>query len=235
MRLSALVFDAYGTLFDVHSVTSKLDELFPGKGAQLSQLWRTKQLEYTWLLSVMDRYADFNQVTQDSLRHACHALECAYSRTALEHLRKAYRQLAVFPDAVVALNRLGADKARLAILSNGAPEMLDAVVAHNGLSGAFAGNLLSVDAVRVFKPAPAVYQLAVNHLGCATSEIGFVTSNGWDAAGAKAFGFEVFWVNRSGLPVEELGVRPDHMLKALTELPALVDQTPAGTSPPAPA
>jgi len=221
MRLSALVFDAYGTLFDVHSVTRKLDELFPGKGAQFSQLWRTKQLEYTWLLSCMGRYVDFSQVTQDSFRHTCQALGCAYSRTALEHLKREYRQLSLFPDVVATLDQLRANGGTLAILSNGAPEMLSAVVAHSGLGSTFAGRLLSVDAVRVFKPAPVVYQLAVDHLGFPANEIGFVSSNGWDAAGAKAFGFEVFWVNRSAAAVEELGVRPDHVLKALTDLPAL--------------
>jgi len=221
MRLSALVFDAYGTLFDVHSVTRKLDELFPGKGAQFSQLWRLKQLEYTWLISLMGRYIDFAQVTQDSFRHVCNVLGCAYSRTALEHLKREYRQLALFPDVTETLEQLRANGETLAILSNGAPEMLSAVVAHSGLGNVFAGRLLSVDAVRVFKPSPLAYQLAVDHLGFPANEIGFVSSNGWDAAGAKVFGFEVFWVNRGGLSVEELGVRPDHELKSLTELPAL--------------
>jgi 2-haloacid dehalogenase len=222
MRLSALVFDAYGTLFDVHSVARKLDELFPGKGTQLSQLWRGKQLEYTWLLSLMGRYIDFDQVTSDSLRFACHTLDCAYSEEALEALRAAYRQLAMFPDAAGALSLLGQGGRQLAILSNGAPRMLEAVVEHNGLGGLLARNLLSVDAVKIYKPSPPAYRLAVEHLGVSADRIGFVSSNGWDAAGAKSFGFEVFWINRGRMPVEELGVRPDHVLNTLMELPALV-------------
>jgi 2-haloacid dehalogenase len=220
-KIAALVFDAYGTLFDVHSVTETCERLFPGKGGSLSQLWRTKQLEYTWQRSLMGRYADFNRVTEDGLCYACGALALRYSQSALDTLMEAYRHLQPFPDAVAALTALKA-RARLAILSNGTPAMLQAVVASSGLTSTFDA-VLSVDAAGIFKPAPRVYQLAVDHLGMRKEEIGFVSSNGWDAAGAKAFGFQVFWINRAALPVEELDVKPDAELKSLDDLLATLN------------
>ena len=215
-----LVFDAYGTIFDVHSVTESLERLFPGKGATLSQAWRVKQLEYTWLRSLMRRHADFSQVTADSLRVTCAEHGVACTGAALETLRRAYRELAPFPDAVAALASLQG-RVPLAILSNGAPPMLAAVVAHNGLGATFEA-LLSVEAAGVFKPDPAVYQLAVDRFGAAPGDIGFVSSNGWDAAGAKAFGFQVFWINRAGRPAEDLGASPDRVLRSLGELTQIV-------------
>ena len=222
-QLDALVFDAYGTLFDVHSVVARCEQLFPGKGRVLSQLWRSKQLEYTWLRSLMQRYVDFNCVTADALKVACQSLELVYTEAALTELLQAYRTLQPFDDALAALRALREmhPSPRTAILSNGAPEMLNAVVRHNHLN-AWLDAVLSVDTVGVFKPDPKVYQLAVNKLQIAPSRIGFVSSNGWDAAGAKAFGFTVFWVNRANAPREELGVMPDHVLSTLGELPALL-------------
>lgn len=220
-KISALVFDAYGTLFDVHSVTETCERLFPGKGGSLSQLWRTKQLEYTWQRSLMGRYADFNRVTEDGLRYACGALALRYSQGALDTLMEAYRHLKPFPDAVAALSALKA-RAKLAILSNGTPAMLQAVIANSGLKTTFDA-VLSVDPAGIFKPAPRVYQLAADHLHMPKDEIGFVSSNGWDAAGAKAFGFQVFWVNRTALPVEELDAMPDAVLKNLGDLPAALN------------
>ncbi len=220
-RPEVLVFDAYGTIFDVHSVTGALERLYPGKGAALSQAWRTRQLEYTWLRSLMHRHADFSQVTAESLRVTCaaHGVEC--TEAALQALLRTYRELAPFPDALTALGALRG-RLPLAILSNGAPEMLDAVVRHSALDAAFDA-VLSVEAAGVFKPDPSVYQLAVDRFGTARDAIGFVSSNGWDAAGAKHFGFQVFWINRTSLPVEELGAAPDHVLRSLDELVELVD------------
>ncbi len=222
-KLDALVFDAYGTLFNVHSVITKCEELFPGKGAALSQLWRDKQLEYTWLRSLMGRYVDFDQVTADALRHACQVLGLAFTAPALAQLVQAYRTLQPFDDALAALHAVKTDypQLKLAILSNGAPEMLNAMVAHNHLESFF-DFVLSVDTVKIFKPDPRVYQLAVDRLGIAAGRIGFVSSNGWDAAGAKAFGFKVYWVNRANAPREELGETPDHVLRSLHELPGLI-------------
>jgi len=222
-RLDALVFDAYGTLFNVHSVIARCEELFPGKGQALSQLWRSKQLEYTWLRSLMGRYVDFDRVTADGLTYACQALGLACTAQAQTHLSQAYRTLQPFDDALAALRALSAmdPRPKMAILSNGAPEMLNAVVTHNQLDTVL-DHVLSVDEVGIFKPDPRVYQLAVDRLQVASGRIGFVSSNGWDAAGAKAFGFTVFWVNRANAPVEELGVAPDHVLGSLGELPDLL-------------
>jgi 2-haloacid dehalogenase len=218
-RPAALVFDAYGTLFNVHSVVALCDELWPGKGAQLSQLWRTKQLEHTWLRSLMGRYEDFAHVTEAALRYACAALALPYDDAKRSRLMRAYLHLAAFPEVKDALARLHGIE--LAILSNGAPAMLQDLVTNAGLSAAIP-RVLSVDEVGIYKPSPRVYQLAVDRLGVPARAIGFVSSNGWDAAGAKAFGFRTFWVNRAGAPVDPLGVAPDHVIGSLADLPALV-------------
>ncbi len=209
----AYVFDAYGTLFDVHSVQQRCEAYWPGKGLQLSQLWRAKQLEYTWQRSLMGRYEPFSRVTEEALAYACEALGLALDVPRAATLMAEYRRLALYPDVREALAGLAGLK--LAILSNGSPDMLEPLVAHSGLSF---DAVLSVDALRVYKPAPAVYQLAVDRLGVPASQVGFVSSNCWDALGAKAFGFRVSWINRSGAPVDRLGFQPDRVLKGLHEL-----------------
>lgn len=219
IRPAALVFDAYGTLFDVHSVVALCEELWPGRGAQVSQLWRTKQLEYTWLRSLMGRYEDFAHVTEAGIRYACAALALPFDDAKRGRLMRAYLHLATFPEVKESLGRLRGIE--LAILSNGAPAMLQDLVTNAGLSGTIP-HVLSVDEVHIYKPSPKVYQLAVDRLGVPVKAIGFVSSNGWDAAGAKAFGFRTYWVNRAGAPVDPLGVAPDHVIGSLAELPALV-------------
>ncbi len=220
-EISALVFDAYGTIFDVHSVTRLAEQLFPGKGAALSAAWRAKQLEYTWLRSLMGSYEDFSRVTHSALEWTLESLAIEPDDLSRRALLDEYRKLAVFPEVPAALEKLA--KARpLAILSNGHPDMLNAVVDHNGLRARFRGGVLSVHPARVFKPHASVYRLAEDQLGVPRSMMGFVSSNGWDAAGAKAFGFRVFWVNRAGAPVERLGVRPDAIVKDLEGLAGLV-------------
>jgi 2-haloacid dehalogenase len=219
VRPAALVFDAYGTLFDVHSVVALCDELWPGRGAQLSQLWRTKQLEYTWLRSLMGRYEDFARVTEAGLRYACAALLFPYDEAKHDRLMRAYLHLGTFPEVKETLHKLHGIK--LAILSNGAPAMLRDVVSNSGLAGLIP-DVLSVDELRIYKPTPQVYQLAVDRLGTPAQAIGFVSSNCWDAAGARSFGFRTFWVNRAGAPLDGLGFAPDHELRSLAELPALV-------------
>jgi len=218
-KLKALVFDAYGTLFDVHSVVRLCDELWPGQGAALSQLWRAKQLEYTWQRSLMRRYKDFAEVTVDGLRYACAALGISLSEAQVTRLRDAYSSLAAFPEVREALGALS--HLQLAILSNGAPSMLDPLVANAGLRGVFSA-VISVDPLKTYKPTPEVYQLAVKKLGAARNEIGFVSSNCWDACGAKSFGFRTFWINRSDAPVDRLDAAPDHVIGSLAELPDLV-------------
>ena len=220
-ELSALVFDAYGTIFDVHSVTRRADELFPGKGTALSAAWRAKQLEYTWLRSLMKRYEDFSRVTAAALDWALASLGLEADEAARRSLLEEYRRLAPFAEAPAALEALAARRA-LAILSNGHPDMLNAVVEASGLRAHFRGGVLSVHSARAFKPDPAVYRIAEDALGVPRALMGFVSSNGWDAAGAKAFGFRVFWVNRAKAPVERLGVRPDETVADLAELTRLL-------------
>ena len=210
---TALVFDAYGTLFDVHSVSSRCEAFWPGKGAQLSQLWRTKQLEYTWQRSLMQRYAPFSQVTAEALSYACESLQLKVAEAETRALMDEYRKLALYPDVVAAMN--GFKTVKRAILTNGSPDMIDPLVAHSGLSF---DAVLSVDELKIYKPAPQVYQLAVDRLKIPKAEIGFVSSNCWDALGAKSFGFTAYWINRSGAPVDGLGLRPDRIVKGLDEI-----------------
>ena len=216
-EISALVFDAYGTLFDVHSVTRLAESLFPGRGAALSAAWRSKQLEYTWQRTLMGRYEDFSRVTLSALEWTFEHLKLEADDAKRRALLDEYRRLAVFPEVPAALQAL-ALRRPLSILSNGHPDMLNAVVDHNGLREHFRGGVLSVHPARAFKPAPAVYRLAEEKLGVPRALMGFVSSNGWDAAGAKTFGFQVFWVNRSSAPIERLGVRPDETIADLTQL-----------------
>ena len=209
--VSAWVFDAYGTLYDVHSVIRRCETCFPGKGMQLSQLWRAKQLEYTWQRSLMQRYAPFSQVTREALAYSCTALGLSH-REHEEALMAEYVHLAPFPEVKAALERL---KMKRAILSNGSPDLLDPLVRNSGLKF---DAVLSVDELRIYKPAPQVYELAVKRLKVAKERIGFVSSNCWDAIGAKSFGFRVYWINRSGAPLDRLGFTPDEQVKSLDEV-----------------
>jgi 2-haloacid dehalogenase len=224
LPLRALVFDAYGTLFDVHSVVALCEELWPGKGASLSLLWRTKQLEYTWQRSLMRRYEDFGKITVAGLRYACAALGLPLDEERCRRLTEAYLRLATFPEVRTALAELKAMKLRLAILSNGSPAMLRPLVANAGLRD-LVGTVMSVDPRKVYKPSPEVYRLAVGRLRVPKAAIGFVSSNCWDACGAKSFGFRVFWINRTGAPVDDLGAAPDYTIKSLDELPPLVKRS----------
>ena len=209
------VFDAYGTLFDVHSVVEAGREITDDPLA-LSALWRQKQLEYTWLRSLMGRYEDFWAVTESALRYAVRRLGLTATDAQLERLMRAYLTLACFPEVKTALARLRGRPC--AILSNGAPAMLDAAVRSSGL-GETLQHVLSVDAVKVFKPSPLVYALGPKAMGTAAGALLFVSSNAWDVAGAKAFGYQVAWCNRSGAPAEELGVTADCVVATLDQLP----------------
>jgi 2-haloacid dehalogenase len=214
-EIKAWVFDAYGTLFDPLSVQSAGEKMFPGQGEALSRLWRSRQLEYTWLRALMNRYVDFWQVTREALVYACHSLGLRCGAKQQAELMQEYLRLEPYPDVASALRFFQGKP--LAILSNGSPRMLAAVVEHAGLAQVFA-TLLSVDKVRTYKPSPAVYQLAVDELAMKGNEIGFVSSNFWDAAGASAFGFPAFWLNRSNAPADELGILPATTVTNLRQL-----------------
>ncbi len=218
-RIKALVFDAYGTLFDVHSVISACNQEFAGHGAALSQAWRAKQLEYTWLRSLMGRYKDFWQVTESALIFACKNLGLPCPPATRARLMEVYLHLSPYPEVQQALKSLS--EYSLAILSNGSPRMLRAAVESAGLKGIFS-RIISVDEARIYKPSPIVYRLAPQKLHVAKAAIGFVSSNFWDVAGAKAFGFRTYWVNRSNAPAEELGLVPDATVSSLTDLVGVI-------------
>jgi 2-haloacid dehalogenase len=212
----ALLFDAYGTLFDVHSVLLGAGSELVGDLEGLSRLWRQKQLEFTWLRALMDRYQDFWQITEAALRTALEQLHMEASEAQVRRLLDGYLAPAVFPDAKAALDAFG-DFPR-AILSNGSPAMLEAAVRNNGLESYFS-SMISVDQVKTYKPSPKVYQLGPQTLGFQAHEILFVSSNSWDAAGAKAFGYSVCWCNRSGRPMDRLGFAPDLVVTSLDQIP----------------
>jgi len=202
-RLQAVAFDAYGTLFDVFSIGALAEDLFPGKGKIIAQVWRDKQIEYTRLRTLCGRYENFWQCTQDALRFVDRALQLDMSSAQRDDLLDAYRRLKPFNENVRALERLRAMGLKLAILSNGNLDMLETVVGAAAMTSHF-DYLLSVDSVRKFKTAPEAYQLAPDAFGCSARQILFASSNGWDIAGATWFGFTTFWVNRSAQPAEEL-------------------------------
>jgi 2-haloacid dehalogenase len=209
------VFDAYGTLFDVHSVI-EAGRAITGDPMALSATWRQKQLEYTWLRALMGRYEDFWAVTEAALRYAIRRLDLRATEPQIRHLMEAYLSLACFPEVTDSLARL-AGRPR-AILSNGSPKMLQAAVASSGLARHLE-HVLSVDAVQTYKPSPRVYALGPDRLGIPAAELLFVSSNAWDVVGAKAFGYQVAWCNRIGAPAEELGLSADYTITRLDQLP----------------
>ena len=209
------VFDAYGTLFDVHSVVEAGREV-TSDPATLSATWRQKQLEYTWLRALMGAYVDFWVVTESALRYTIRRLGLSATEDQVRRLMEAYLALACFPEVAAALERL-AGRPR-AVLSNGAPKMLEAAVTGSGLTGHLE-HVISVDRVKTYKPSPRVYALGPETLGIPAGELLFVSSNGWDVAGAKAFGYRVAWCNRTGAPEEELGVRADVVVGTLDQVP----------------
>lgn len=218
--IKACVFDAYGTLFDVHSAVGKHRQRLGDIADQVSAVWRTKQLEYTWLRSLMGHHADFWQVTQDALDYAfdMHEVKDAELR---KNLIEAYLNLDCYPDVPGALMQLKDRGFEIAILSNGTPTMLEAAVKNSGL-GTLIPKIFSVEKVGVFKPDPRVYRIAVDELDVKPEEIVFQSSNAWDASGAAAFGFKVAWVNRFGQSPEQLPGRPDVEINTLSGLPELL-------------
>lgn len=218
LPVQAIAFDAF-PIFDPRPIFALAEELFPGRGAELGKAWRTRQFEYTWLRTVAGRYADFWQVTEDALVFAARDLKLDLDSKSRARLMNAYLDLKAWPNVPQALKSLKAAGIRLAFLSNFSRRMLDAGIKNSGLDGLF-DHVLSTDAVQQFKPAPRAYQMAVDALGLSREAILFAAFAGWDAAGAKWFGFPTAWVNRLNSPAEELSVTPDVTCKDLSDLVA---------------
>ena len=243
MTIKAVVFDAYGTLYDIQSVAAVTEQVFPGYGEMVTQVWRIKQLEYTWLRSLMHRYEDFSVVTLQSLVYTLRILALKHDSGVLQRIMEKYLHLDLYPDAATALAAMRGCK--LAILSNGSPAMLDALVRNSGLHRVLDATI-SVDSQKVFKPAPDAYSLIEAVLGVSPAEVLFVSSNPWDACGAKAFGLNVAWIERVTpeamalacatsdhvppltmfkairMQMDELGIEPDYRIKTLADLPGLL-------------
>jgi len=220
----AIIFDAYGTLFDVHSVIRNSGVGISGNLEALSQLWRYKQLEYTWLRALMDRYEDFWHITEDALRSALRQLSIEATEGQLANLMQAYLVPTAFPEVASALEAL--EGLPLAVLSNGSPAMLDSAVRYNSMESYFA-EIISVDRVKTYKPSPRVYALGSEILNLPAAEILFVSSNLWDAAGAKAFGYPVCWCNRSGAAMEDWGFAPDFTVSRLDQIGEMKGKPPS--------
>jgi 2-haloacid dehalogenase len=216
----AVVFDAYGTLLDFASAAAGARDVLGDRWQPLSDLWRRKQLEYSWQRALMGRHADFWQVTGEALDFALESLRLE-APGLRDRLLDAYQRLAAYPDAVPALTRLRMAGLKTAILSNGAPRMLAAATRSAGVDGLL-DQVLSVEEVSVYKPHPSVYRLACDRLALWPAEILFVSANGWDAWGAKAAGLRVAWCNRGGQPHERLGEGPDAEIASLAELAPLL-------------
>lgn len=218
--IEACVFDAYGTLFDFNTAAAGARDELGDDWQKLSELWRLKQLQYTWLRGLAGHHAEFWQVTGDALDFALAQL--SIERPGLrERLMQLYLRLGTFPEVPAMLHSLKQGGIRLAILSNGSPPMLAAVVRNSGLENTFDA-VLSVEEVGVFKPHPSVYGLAATRLQLAPERICFLSSNGWDAYSAKAFGFRVLWCNRYGQPPERIPATPDGEIRDLAALPELL-------------
>ena len=226
--IRVVVFDAYGTLFDVYSVSELAEQLFPGHGQALSVIWRDKQIEYSRLISLCapgsepnPYYEDFWTLTQRALEYACAKLKLDLSTNKAQQLLGQYAKLQAFPENLGVLKALHQRGLPCAILSNGSPAMLDSAVQSAGFAP-YLDRVLSVDEVGQFKTHPASYALVQAHYPVAPSEVLFVSSNGWDALGATWFGFQTCWVNRQGLPHETLGPTPTYTAADLTQVLQIV-------------
>jgi 2-haloacid dehalogenase len=204
--IKAIVFDVYGTLFDVHSVKDACEQEFPEKGAAISQVWRTKQLEYFFWRHMMGRYEDFESVTRDALRYALAVHDAPFTKEIEQRLIASYADLTPYKEVESVLKEM--HDVKTVILSNGTDEMLEALLHNAGLSDSF-DEVVSVDGIKQPKPTPAAYMHWFKTSGLRRDEVLFLSSNGWDIAGAKNFGFHAAWINRNDLPFEEFDVEPD--------------------------
>ena len=217
-KIELVLFDAF-PVFDPRPIFEGLETMAPGQGKKLGELWRNRQFAYTWLRTVAGEYEDFSKVTRDGLLYAAEAMDVVLSPRQVEKIMNGYLTLKAWPDAPAALETLKAEGLRLAFLSNFTPRMLGAAIESAGLEGTFE-HALSTDAVRTYKPDPRAYRLAIEALSMPRDRILFVPFAGWDAAGAKWFGYETFWVNRLGAPPEVLDVKADGMGRNLDDLVA---------------
>ncbi len=216
MTPKIIVFDAYGTLLNVNALDGLLEHHFGDAGTEISAIWRSKQLQYTWLRTLMERYKPFSSVTMEALDFACNSLKLKLTEPIKEELLHSYLQLEAFPEVRPVLMQLQ-EQAQLAVLSNADHAMLEGAINHNKLTNVFA-EVLSADAIGHFKPRKEVYQLACDAFKCLPTEILFVSSNTWDVVGAKAYGFQVAWLNRFNNTPDHLGYREDLIIKELSEL-----------------
>lgn len=217
-KIDTVLFDAF-TVFDPRPIFASLETIAPGRAEELRELWRTRQLEYTWLRVIAGEYQDFWKITRDALVYAAEALDVSISPRQVEEIMRGYLELKAWPDAEAALEMLKSQELRLAFLSNFTPRMLNAAIDSAGLSGTFA-KALSTNAVQTFKPDPRAYRLAIEALHTPRDRILFAPFAGWDVAGGKWFGYETFWVNRLGTPPEVLGPKADGMGRDLYDLAA---------------
>jgi 2-haloacid dehalogenase len=225
--VSAVLFDLFGTLLDVHSVAARADQLFPGQGAALSQLWRDKQLDYSRLRTLSNRYVPFTQVVDEALQYAADALHLPLDSAGRGLLMHEFTQLTPFSDVVPALQRLVAAELTLGVLTNGDPGQLEDSLHGAGLDDYF-DVLLSADQARAYKTSAAVYELGPMTLGHPAAELLLVSGNGWDAIGAKWYGYRSFWVNRTSAPIDRLGGRPDAIGRTLNDAVDFVLQLHSG-------
>jgi 2-haloacid dehalogenase len=225
MKIRAVLFDAYGTLFDVHSVALLAEQFFPGQGERLSQLWRDKQIEYTRLVSMSGpagaHYRPFWDLTRSALQFSAEKLQLALTPALEDRLMNEYRHLSAFPENREVLAELGRRGMPAGILSNGDPEMLDVAVKSAGFAEHLQ-HVLSVHTTRRFKTDPAAYALGPAAFGLQAREILFVSSNCWDAIGATWFGYTTLWVNRNGAPLDRLGTTPTHTGQSLRDVLGLL-------------
>jgi 2-haloacid dehalogenase len=243
VTVKAVVFDAYGTLYDIQSVAAITDEAYPGYGEIITQIWRIKQLEYTWLRSLMRRYEDFSVITRESLAYTLRCLGLNDDAAVFDRIMEKYLHLDLYPDAKASLAAMKDRK--LAILSNGSTDMLNSLVGNTGLNRILDATI-SIDSKKIFKPAPEAYALIESNLGVAPADVLFVSSNPFDACGAKAFGLKVAWIERVTpeamalacvksdlvppltmfkairMQMDELGLKPDYRIKTLSDLPGLL-------------
>lgn len=253
MTIKALVFDAYGTLYDVQSVAAVTDEAFPGHGEMISQIWRMKQLEYTWLRSLMGRYEDFEVITRDTLTYTLSVLGLKPGAGIFDRIMEKYVHLDLYPDAKGALADLKGYK--LAILSNGSTDMLNALVRNTGLDKVLDATI-SIDSKKIFKPSPMAYTLIEEQLGVKPNEVLFVSSNPFDVCGAKSFGLNVAWIERvtpeamaleckttdmvrpltmfraMRMQMDQFGLEPDHRVEGLSGLSAVLAASDPNSRPP---